>query len=110
MLTNEEKRLIEVVEQAPQTTPYSWTVQTIKALIKNEVEKYVISKCSEELESGELLIVNVEIGEMPKEAVKNILDGLKERFNEAGISKVIFTATRNGEGIITTKKIKEIKK
>ena len=67
MLTNEEKRLIEVVEQAPQTTPYSWTVQTIKALIKNEVEKYVISKCSEELESGELLIVNVEIGEMPKE-------------------------------------------
>lgn len=110
MLTQEEKRLIEVVEKSPQTTPYSWTAQTIKTLIKNEVEKYVISKCTSELEDGEMLVVNVEVGDLPQEAIAGILTGLKSQFEGAGITKSIFTATRHGEGIVTFNKIKESKK
>lgn len=110
MLTKEEKRVVEVVEKSPQNTPYSWAASTLKILIKNEVEKYVISKCSEELEPGEMLVVNIEVGDRPAEEIQNILNGLKDKFKEAGITHVIFVATRHGEGIVTLNKIKDSKK
>ena len=81
----------------------------IKSHIKKEVEKYVIKKCSTELEDGELLLVNLEVGEMPKEEVVKILMHLKELFADQGITKAIFVPTVNGEGTVNVTKIKENK-
>ena len=103
----DKKNFKKRLEKAPKEVPYSWSINDLKCFIELETEKFVIQKCSKELKEGEILVVNVEVGDMPKEQVFNYITGLKERFESAGLKNVIFTATNEGKGVLTLETIKE---
>lgn len=52
-------------------------------------------------------MVSVEVGDLPMEAVKSYITGLKAKFEEAGIKDILFTATKDGKGVLTFETIKE---
>ena len=105
----DKKNFKKRIEKAPKEVPYSWSINDLKCLIELETEKFIIQKCTKELGEGEILVVSVEVGDMPKEAVFNYITGLKERFESAGLKNIIFTATCEGKGVLTLETVKEKK-
>ena len=105
----EKKNFKKKLEKAPKEVPYSWSINDIKCFVELEVEKFVIQKCAKTLEEGEILVVSVEVGDLPMEAVKSYIIGLKAKFEEAGIKDILFTATNNGKGVLTLETVKEKK-
>ena len=58
------------------------------------------------LEKGQTYLFQIDVGEMPKEQVTNLLLSLKDNLNRQGIDG-IFTVKVNGVGNIITKELKQ---
>lgn len=68
--------------------------EEIKKLIREEVGRYAIQKCSTEIKENELLLVNVRMDDgVPNEVATIFADGLRREFELRGIEKVIVLAT-----------------
>lgn len=75
--------------------------------VKEEVEKFVIQKCSTELKDGEVLLVTAEVGDMPAENMAHYMKRLQTKFEEFGITKAMFAAKRGELGTIKIEKVSE---
>lgn len=81
-------------------------IKQIKELEKQEIiTKYDI-QLTEFLE-GDGYVIEIEVGDMPKEEIFNVCSKIKQCFDNIGVSKSIIVPTRNGECILTISKIKK---
>ena len=60
-----------------------------------------------ELSKDKAYIIQVEVGDMPKEYVRNFLLNLSEKIKEIGLEKFVITPTHNGNASLTFFEIKE---
>ena len=58
------------------------------------------------LEKGQTYLFQVEVGDMPREHLHNLLTALRDNLNKRGIEG-IFTIKVNGTGSIITKEVKQ---
>ena len=58
------------------------------------------------LEKGQTYLFQVEVGDLPREQVHNLLTSLRDNLNKRGIEG-IFTIKVNGTGSIITKEVKQ---
>ena len=62
-----------------------------------------------ELTKNEAYIVEVEVGDMPKESVYQFLNALSEKFTDIGLQNAIFVPTCHGAGKFTFFRVKDRK-
>ena len=62
-----------------------------------------------ELTKNEAYIVEVEVGDMPKESVYQFLNALAEKFTSFGLQDTIFVPTCHGAGKFTFFRVKDRK-
>ena len=62
-----------------------------------------------ELTKNEAYIVEVEVGDMPKENVYQFLTALSEKFTDIGLQNTIFVPTCHGAGKFTFFRVKDRK-
>ena len=75
----------------------------MKKITKKDLIKLLDNKklSVTELKSDEVYLVKIELGDLPAEEVKIILDRVKKLFEEAGIKNCIFVPTHKGLGDFT---------
>lgn len=62
-----------------------------------------------ELTKGHTYIIQVEIGDMPKEQTINYLTRLSEKLKELGLADFLITPTSNGQGVLKFYELKDRK-
>jgi len=83
------------------------TDKQIKEFIKEEVQKMTIQKVVKTYTPGEVVILNVEVGKMPKEDVYNLCKRLKEICYEQGLNDIIIAPTQEGRNMVTATTVKQ---
>lgn len=83
------------------------TEKQIKEFIKEEVQKMTIQKVVKTYTPGEVVILNVEVGDMPKEDVYNLCKSLKEICCEQGLDNIIIAPTQEGKNRVTATTVKQ---
>lgn len=60
-----------------------------------------------ELSTDKAYIIQVEVGNMPKEYIVTFLKNLSEKLKELGLEKFVLTVAQNGVGALTFYEIKD---
>lgn len=76
-------------------------------MTKEQLVKIIQDEATvETLYKGEAYIIEIEVGDMPKETVKNYLEGIGNRLNTLGLGDVLLVPTNNGLGTLKFYQIK----
>lgn len=81
-------------------------IKQIKELEKQEIIKKYDIQLTELLEDN-TYIIEIEVGDMPKEEIFNVCSKIKQCFDNIGVSKSIIVPTYSGKRTISIFKLKD---